>query len=389
MTNYFTQYGTLSLAGGATVSAQGNVYINGTVITVPGRGMAPATLSTAATLDLVSGASGTASITGSAGSGLVVDAGAFDDGGLLNAGTTTTISTLTINTGNFVEDPTGVIDVWAASTLTFQTGGNPSAQVDLKGQLNLYGTGATVNNAQTLWIDGGTLTATENATITGNLSVYNGGSATVGNTNFPITLTMSAGSLTIGAQAPGLSATGGTLNLDAGSTLTFPAAGSVTSTFQVDGGPGAPGILNMFGAAVTMSTARVASLDLENGVLNSDNGSIGMTGFFDTITGNLNNAGTVQFGAALHTLIVTDNYTQTEGGTLVARLANLGVSDGLAVGGSAALDGTLNLTAQGNLTAGDTWTVVAYGTLSGDFATVNFPPDGNPAWAEAAGVVTN
>jgi hypothetical protein len=242
MTNYFTQYGTLSLTGGATVSAQGNVYINGTVITVPGMGPPPATLSTAATLDLVSGAKGTASISGSGGSGLVVDAGAFDDGGLLNAGTSARASNLTISTGNFVEDPSGVIEVWANSTLNFQTGGNGNAQADLKGQLNLFGTGAAVSNAQTLWIDGGTLTNTNSATVTGNLSVYNGGTMTLGNGTITSNLTMTAGSLTVGAQAPDLSNTGGTLDPDAGGTLNFPAAADVNSTFQIDGGPD-PGVL--------------------------------------------------------------------------------------------------------------------------------------------------
>jgi subtilase-type serine protease len=126
-------------------------------------------------------------------------------------------------------------------------------------------------------------------------------------------------------------------------------------------------------------------LDLENGVLNSDNGSIGMTGFFDTITGNLNNAGTVQFGAALHTLDVTGGYTQTEGGTLVVRLGESPggpVNDSVTVGGTASLGGTLDLTAQGGLTAGTTWTIMGYASVTGNFSTVN-PPDAG-TWTEAA-----
>jgi hypothetical protein len=243
-----------------------------------------------------SGAEGTASITGSGGSGLDLSAGAFDNAGTLNAGTSSKPSKLTIS-GNFVEDPSGILNVYAGSTLTFQTGGNGNAEADLKGQLNLLATGATVTSAQALWLDGGNLTdpASGATTINGNLSVSNNGTMTVGSGTALGNLSMATGSLTIGSQAPGLSNTGGTLNLDTGATLSFPAATGVHSTFQVDGGP-APAVLNMYGASIVINTTRLPFLEVAGGTLNSYSSST----FADNISGNLSidSGGTLNLGDA-------------------------------------------------------------------------------------------
>jgi hypothetical protein len=166
-----------------------------------------------------------------------------------------------------------------------------------------------------------------------------------------------------------------------GATLAFPAAPGVTSTFVVEGSPSSA-VVNMNGATIAMSTARVASLDLEGGVLNSSSA-------LDNIIGNLTNNGTVDFTGALHQLPVTGNYTQGSLGILDIRLDNgtppaTSPSDKLAIGGSATLNGTLNLSAQNSLTDDQTWEVMTYAAHTGDFSTKNFPNDGNPFWTASA-----
>jgi hypothetical protein len=87
-----------------------------------------------------------------------------------------------------VEDPGATITVFGGSTLTFLTGGSSSALADLKGTLDLTATSvgsATVSNAQALWVDGGALMSTLSNgplgnVITGDVSVFNTGTLTVG-----------------------------------------------------------------------------------------------------------------------------------------------------------------------------------------------------------------
>jgi hypothetical protein len=388
MDNFLAQYGTLDLVGTAAVQAGDYVNLHGTVASLHGMGGGPATLSAAGSFFITGATIITATTQGSGGGTLTLSGGSFDDSGTINVGSATSPSSLTAS-GNFVENSDGTITVFGGSTLTFQTGGSSSATADIKGALKLAGSGvgnATVSNAQALWVDGGTLTVTGGFTagagnvITGDVGVFNTGTVTVGTSTTASTLSLTGGSLTVGASAPGLSNTGGTLTLNSGASLKFPAAAGVTSTFVVQGGPSSA-VVNMNGATITMDTVRVASLDLESGVLSSNS-----TG--DTITGNLTNNGTVEFTGALHTLTVSGSYTQDLDGTLEIRLNNGAASDKLAIGGSATLDGTLDRIPQDSLTADQTWTVMTYAAHTGDFSTVNFPNDGNPAWSKTTGGTT-
>jgi hypothetical protein len=401
MANFFAQYGRLNLAGTAAVQAGTYVNLHGTVANLPGMGGGGATLAAAGSFFITSA---TITATGSGpGAGLTLSAISFDDSGTITVGTASGPGLLTVS-GSFVENSIATITVFGGSTLTFLTGGSSSALADLKGTLSLIATSvgnATVSNAQALWVDGGALTSTLGSgslgnVITGDVGVFNTGTLTVGGP--PVnSLSLTRGSLTVGASAPGLPNTGGTLTLNTGATLNFPAAAGVTSTFVVEGGPSSA-VVNMNSATIAMNTARVASLDLEGGVLHSNSSALNT----NYITGNLTNNGRtviingqpvtyngiVDFTGALNTLNVTGTYTQTSSGTLAIRLDNgtppaTSPSDKLAIGGSATLGGTLNLTALHSLTAGQTWNVLtAAGTISGDFSTVNFPNDGNPAWME-------
>jgi hypothetical protein len=101
-----------------------------------------------------------------------------------------------------------------------------------------------------------------------------------------------------------------------------------------------------------------------------------------TITGDLQNAGTIDLGVPdpalfpVGTLNVFGNYTQTASGVLVVEVGQQGSqlrSDFLNVGGTATLDGTLNISLIRGYTpqAGDVFLPLSFSDRSGDFATVN------------------
>jgi hypothetical protein len=229
----------------------------------------------------------------------------------------------------------------------------------------------------------------------GNLRVYNTGVINVG-TAAPVAatvLTVSTGSVTVGALDPNGTGTGGTLNLYSTTTLAMPAAASA-SNFDVT----ALGVINMRGATITMATARVANLNIHmggSGLANGQLKSLGAPALGDLIAGNVVNNGTVSFGgAALHALGITaatggGSYTQGFSGSLAMRLDNGGASDVLTVAATATLSGTLSLSAfSGPLTAGDTWDIIGAGVFAGDFTTKIFPADGNPAWVAGPPALT-
>jgi hypothetical protein len=88
-----------------------------------------------------------------------------------------------------------------------------------------------------------------------------------------------------------------------------------------------------------------------------------------TINGDLTNAAQVFVGFAnsTGTLTVTGNYTQTAAGTLTVSLAGVGAADQLAIGGLAALDGTLDVMLIGGYApaTGDSFAVLAFGSTDG------------------------
>jgi len=132
------------------------------------------------------------------------------------------------------------------------------------------------------------------------------------------------------------------------------------------------------GSTVLLSnTARNATLD--TAFVDIQGGLLTGTG---TITGDLQNAGTIDLGVPdpalfpVGTLNVFGNYTQTASGVLVVKVGQQGSqlrSDFLNVGGTATLDGTLNISLIRTYTphAGDVFVPLSFGDRSGDFATVN------------------
>jgi hypothetical protein len=97
-----------------------------------------------------------------------------------------------------------------------------------------------------------------------------------------------------------------------------------------------------------------------------------------TITGNVSNAGTVSPGLSPGCLDITGNYTQTASGILNLELGGGEPCTGfdrLAVGGVAALAGTLNTTLINSFNPpnGTTFRLLTYGSRTGTFSTVNGP----------------
>jgi hypothetical protein len=153
-----------------------------------------------------------------------------------------------------------------------------------------------------------------------------GGTITLTGTNWSNSGTIQAsngGSLTL----QGTASTSGTLSIGNSSTVTV--TGSLTQT---------AGTLTLAsGSNLTTATALV----LQGGTLSG----------LGTITGNVSNTGgnviVGDSGTTVGILTITGNYTQMSGGTLSIKIggATAGTQyDRLAVGGTAMLDGTLNVT---------------------------------------------
>jgi hypothetical protein len=108
-------------------------------------------------------------------------------------------------------------------------------------------------------------------------------------------------------------------------------------------------------------------------LINIQGGALSGTG---TITGNVQNAGTVAPGLSPGVLNITGNYTQLASGTLAIEIGGTTVGsqhDQLNVTGTATLAGTLSTTLTGGYNPGfnDAIVVLTYGTRSGTFTTVN------------------
>ena len=100
----------------------------------------------------------------------------------------------------------------------------------------------------------------------------------------------------------------------------------------------------------------------------------GTLGGFGIVGGNVWNNGNVAPGGSIGTLTIRGNYTQTKDGTLTIEIDSKKKYDVLAVGGQAALDGTLRLVKVGKgprLKVGDKLKILtAAGGVSGEFSKV-------------------
>jgi hypothetical protein len=176
----------------------------------------------------------------------------------------------------------------------------------------------------------------------------------------------------------------GIVTVGAGSTISSSVSFSNAGTVSVGAGStftaGPPTVNGNYTqtAGTTMLQGGVLTsvlVDIRGGML-SGSGTVNVT--VGTVAGNLRNAGQMNPGGSgvAGTLTITGNYTQFAAGSLNIAIGGLTAGsqyDQLAITGAAALDGTLNLSQINNFvpSAGNTFQVIATGSLSGTFATIN------------------
>ena len=147
----------------------------------------------------------------------------------------------------------------------------------------------------------------------------------------------------------------GTLTKRGAGVLTLSGANTFTGLTRVDAG-----------TLMLASGSSVASAEVAAGAVLGGGG---------TVRGNLINRGTVSPGFSPGVLSVTGNFVQHSGGKLVIEVASAASFDRLVVGGTATLDGTLEVVVANGFTfeAGQTWEVISAGSVSGRFGEVISP----------------
>ena len=210
---------------------------------------------------------------------------------------------------------------------------------------------------------GGGWTNSGTATLTGGALTVNGLLSTSGTVNVSNSM----------LSVIGVNETAGLITIAPGSTLASTGTVSIAGTLQGSTG----GALNAAGQIVAVTST--GTLDVNGGivtaatVLNS-----GLLKGLGTVSANINNDGTVSPGASPGIMTINGNYTQ--GSTGILNVDVNGTTPGtqydrLVVTGTAALNGTLNISTGDFVpAAGDSFTIVqATGGMSGTFATINPP----------------
>jgi hypothetical protein len=375
--------GTFSNAFNAILRVQGNDFTGGSQLTVGG-------FTNAGAVELTNVGSNTFSATlALSNNGTLTNTGSITTLGGSTPGGGRTLTALLNNQGTLTVDANGS----TATTLNLAGTSTNSGTISVTGaDLNLQNvTGSAMfSNAANGTI---TIAATRTMTI-GSVAFpsFNAGTLSGGTYNIAGTLEFDNAAITTNAATVILDGTGaaaivdqsnnnalanfatnnGSFTLQNGRALSTPAftnAGSLT----IDGGSSQ---LTTAGAY----TQTAGSTTLKNGGtltpagagVNLTAGALVGTG---TIGGDLINSGTVNPGlsASAGKLTVTGAYTQNAGGTLNIKLGGTDPSafDQLAVTGSAALGGTLNVTLIPGFTPtdGNSFQVLPCAFSTGDFAT--------------------
>jgi hypothetical protein len=167
----------------------------------------------------------------------------------------------------------------------------------------------------------------------------------------------------------------GTLQASNGGTLSLQGTGSNSGTLSIGNGStvNVTGSLTQTAGTLMLasgsSLTTTTSLVLQGGILSG----------LGTITGDVTNTGgnviVGDSGTSVGILTITGNYTQGPGGTLSVKIggAMAGTQyDQLAVGGTATLNGTLNVTLIGGFTpnSGDTFQPLTSIAETGTFASL-------------------
>ncbi|MBW8781220.1 MAG: autotransporter domain-containing protein [Verrucomicrobia bacterium] len=253
------------------------------------------------------------------------------------------------------------------------------------GTLDLGGTSQTVG-AVTLGggtIDNGTLTGVSYTSTGGTVNAVLTGPGAFTNTSGTTTLT-GANTYTGGTTVNGGTLVGSVASLPTNGDISIAAPGTLqfnqTTTATYGGNITGIGTLEKQGVgALTLANTTSALIDLQAGSL-FINGGAGTTtvasgaflGGNGTINGDLINNGTVSPGFSPGTILVTGNFTQGPGGTLIMQFASAASFDQLLITGNATLAGTLQIDLLGGYNpAGQSFQILtAGGGVAGTFGTV-------------------
>jgi uncharacterized repeat protein (TIGR01451 family) len=345
-----------------------------------------------------------------------VSGGTFSaNGGGNSTGAFTASTPGTMQFGGGTHDLTAASSVTGDGTVGFSAGTtNLAGGYAVTGTTRINGGTANFNGAtpSTVGLDlsGGTLGGSSGFTVSGAANWTGGTMAGTGSTTVSSPLTINAPGVVNLQRLLTLNGTGtwqaGRIDSNNG---TFTNAGTFTSnlsnSFECFGGTctvnnsgtwnhtggtvslngnsfNNSGTVNITGGALNFNfsfTQTAGSTTLNGGnmgggvTFNFNGGTLGGVG---TITGNVNNSGaTVNPGLSPGTLNITSNYTQGAGGSLNIELGGTGAGqfDVLAMGGTASLNGTLNVISFGGFTpaVGDAFQVMTYTSASNDFTTKN------------------
>jgi hypothetical protein len=290
---------------------------------------------------------------------------------------TDTLAGATINIQQGVEGQADEIDIDGGETLvlgpsTVLTASGTGSPTYIAGSNYTPGTSTLVNNGTIavtngagLGIGGGTInpgspltnltngagalmSASGTGTIAGSTYVSELGVYSTNFTNMGEILAVNGGKVYINPTNPFVNQ--GTVDAEAGSTITL------------------------------FSYSQSAGRLIANGTVAQSSGTINISGGTvtggGTIQGSLSNTGgVVSAGSSIGTLTVTGNYAQGSSGTLVANIGGETAGTGysvMAITGSAALGGTIDVDFVNGFTPkiGDTFDIMTYGSVTGDFALV-------------------
>jgi hypothetical protein len=299
------------------------------------------------------------------------------------------------------------LNVPASQTLAIHAGGS----LTNNGTLNLHGTlnasGNFTNTGTANIISTATLLFTEGSTSTNSGTMHLGGLSqtlsgaftndATGVVNLSTTLTVAASGV---FNNNGTFNTGGTLNLNgtfsnaAAATLNLTSGSATTNNATLTNAGNmlvfaSASLVNAAGSTLTNSGTLTNLHVFQNnaGATFLNNGSFLQNATFDntgTLGGtgamtaaNWSNNGTLAPGASPGTFTLSGNYTSGGGSIFNAEIggAVAGQFDVLAVSGTAALGGTLNVSLINSFSpsACTEWQIMTFSSSTGSFATVNFP----------------
>jgi hypothetical protein len=217
------------------------------------------------------------------------------------------------------------------------------------------------NSGGSVQVDAGTMQLAGGGTSSGTFTVAGGASL-----NFSADYALT-GALSVTGSGT-VEVSGGTLSLGA-STI------SVGGVLQIDSGAEVSGSGTV---DITAGTVTLAGGTLSAGTLVQVDSGVELSGF-GTLDGSVENAGTIAVGGAstVGTISITGNYTQTSTGVLDLALKEVSGNqyDQLNITGTAALDGTVNVTVLSGFFAsgGDEFDALTFSSGSGGFASTNLP----------------